>query len=135
MKKYALVLGCLLLAAGAAAIERFPPPDFDPGYVYPESLQMPARLGWLAWLDTAMLVLALTLAAVFVLRLRSRRAIFWLSLASLVYFGFYRKGCVCPIGSIQNVAQALFDSSFVLPWVVIAFFALPLLFAIASSPR
>jgi len=25
---------------------------------------------------------------------------------SLLYFGFYRMGCLCPIGSIQNVAEA-----------------------------
>ena len=27
----------------------------------------------------------------------------------MAYFGFYREGCVCPIGSIQNVTVALID--------------------------
>jgi ferredoxin len=50
----------------------------------------------------------------------------WLSLFSMAYFGFWRKGCVCAIGSLQNVAYALGDNSYVLPWGVLAFFVLPL---------
>ena len=115
---------------GAYALERFPPPDLGPDYVYPQSSQTPGRLGWLAWLDTAMLLIALSLASVFVYRLRSRRAMVWLSIASLAYFGFYRKGCVCPIGSIQNVTHALFDSGYIIPVTVLMFFALPLVFSL-----
>ena len=48
-----------------------------------------------------------------------------LSLFSLLYFGFYREGCVCAIGSVQNVALALFDSSYALPWVTLVFLATP----------
>ena len=51
-------------------------------------------------------------------------------LGSLAYLGFYRKGCVCPIGAIQNVTLAAFDPGYVLPWVVVAFFTLPLLFTL-----
>jgi NosR/NirI family transcriptional regulator, nitrous oxide reductase regulator len=120
----------LSLVAGAWAAERFPPPDFGPSYVYPSSSQAPPRVGWLAWVDTAALVAALGLAAWIALRRRSRRALTWLTLASLFYFGFYRKGCVCPIGAVQNVAQAAFDPTYLVPWVVLAFFALPLLFAL-----
>jgi ferredoxin len=51
-------------------------------------------------------------------------------LGCLAYFGFYRKGCVCPVGSIQNVAQAIGDSGYSVPLAVLAFFLLPLLTAL-----
>ena len=35
---------------------------------------------------------------------RSRKGLMALSIFSLLYFGFWRKGCVCAIGSLQNVA-------------------------------
>jgi len=72
------------------------------------------------------LTLALVLASWMVIRRRSRMGVFLVSLGSLAYFGFYRQGCVCSIGAIQNVTQALFDNSFFLPITVIAFFILPL---------
>jgi polyferredoxin len=124
------ILLFLALASGALAIERFPPPDLGPSYLYPHSSQAPPRLAVMAVVDTLALLVALGLAAYFVFKRRSRRSMVWLTLASLVYFGFYRKGCVCPIGAIQNIAQAAFDTSFLVPWVVIAFFALPILFAL-----
>ena len=31
------------------------------------------------------------------------------SVAMLAYLGFYREGCVCPIGAIQNVVFSLVD--------------------------
>ena len=49
---------------------------------------------------------------------------------SLAYFGFWREGCVCSIGSIQNVTLALFDNSYAIPITVFAFFILPLVFAL-----
>jgi polyferredoxin len=48
----------------------------------------------------------------------------------VAYFGFYRKGCICPIGSIQNVSVALTDPAYALPHVVIAIFFLPLIFSL-----
>ncbi|GAG34433.1 unnamed protein product, partial [marine sediment metagenome] len=48
---------------------------------------------------------------------------------SLAYFGFYRAGCICPIGAIQNVTLALADGAYFLPATVALVFALPLLFA------
>ena len=49
---------------------------------------------------------------------------------SLGYFGFYKEGCVCPIGSIQNVALSLFDTNYAVPVTVTIFFVMPLLFAL-----
>ncbi len=50
--------------------------------------------------------------------------------ASLAYFGFFRQGCVCPVGALQNVAMALGQHQYALPLVVGIFFLLPLLFAL-----
>jgi len=87
------------------------------------------RPAYMAIVDMGVLFLALSLTTWFVLKSRSRKGIFWLGLFSLGYFGFYREGCVCPIGSIQNVAQAIFDPNYAAPLVVIVFFFLPLLYS------
>jgi ferredoxin len=81
-------------------------------------------------LDVAMLLLMLSVASWVVLRKRSRRWIIGISVVSLLYFGFYRKGCVCSVGSLQNVAVALTDTSYAIPWSALAFFFLPLAFAL-----
>jgi len=73
------------------------------------------------------LVLALGLATYWALVTRSRRNLFLLSIGALVWFGFVRAGCICPIGAIQNVTLGIFDTSYSVPLWVIAFFALPLL--------
>jgi ferredoxin len=94
-------------------------------------MQSPAaRSVLLSYLDVAVLALALSLSSWFVYQKRSRKAVMTLSIFSLLYFGFWRKGCVCSIGSLQNVALALFDSSYGLPFTVLAFFSLPLVFAL-----
>jgi NosR/NirI family transcriptional regulator, nitrous oxide reductase regulator len=126
----AALLVVLLLAVSAVAVERFPPPDFETGYSMPGTM-VPAPRAWV-WemVDVALLVLALSLATWLVLRRRSRTGVAWLGVACLIYFGFYREGCVCPVGATQNVALALFDSSYALPIGVLAFFVLPLGFAL-----
>jgi ferredoxin len=47
----------------------------------------------------------------------------------VAYFGFFRKGCVCSIGAVQNAALALVDNNYVMPLSVLFFFMLPILFA------
>ena len=61
---------------------------------------------------------------------RSRTGLFLLSIVSLAWLGFWRKGCVCPIGAIQNVTQALFDKDYAAGGLVIAIFVLPLVFTL-----
>jgi ferredoxin len=88
------------------------------------------------WFDVVVLIAALSAAAYFSLKRVSRKAIFILSVAAVLYFGFYREGCVCPIGAIQNVAQGIGGSAYgsgapyVLPLTVVLFFLLPLIFAL-----
>ena len=73
---------------------------------------------------------ALGVAVWLVLGRRSRKAALWLTVGCLAYFGFYRQGCVCPIGAIQNVTAALADSTLAMPFAVILFFLLPLVAAL-----
>lgn len=128
-----ILLTCLLViaAAGVAlAAENFPPPEFTTGYQFPKATEPGPRDASLSLVDAAVLLAALSLAAYFALRRRSRRELAILSVFCLLYLGFYRHGCVCAVGSFQNVALALADPGYVLPVVVGAFFVLPLLFAL-----
>ncbi len=111
-------------------VARFPKPDFTSGYQYPEIVHgMPWESFWV-WLDVVLLVGMMSLVAWAVHRRPSRKIIFSVSIVSVLYFGFFRTGCVCSIGSIQNVVLALVDNNYRLPFVVLLFFLLPLLFAI-----
>lgn len=126
-----LCLACITLIAPLAfGVERFPPPEFEPGYQIPVTTLPAPRLQLLEWVDVLVLFLALCLSTYFVLKKRSRRWILGLGLFSLAYFGFYRKGCVCAIGSIQDVALGVFDNGYSLPLAITAFFLLPILFAL-----
>jgi NosR/NirI family nitrous oxide reductase transcriptional regulator len=117
----------------ALAEQRFPPPDFESGYKLPVT-QTPAPRGVvLEYLDVAVLIAALGLACWLVYKKRSRRGVLALSLFSLGYFGFYREGCICAIGSVQNVALALFDRGYALPLMVGAFFLAPLVVSLFAG--
>jgi NosR/NirI family transcriptional regulator, nitrous oxide reductase regulator len=80
--------------------------------------------------DIAMLVAGLGLAAWLVLWRRSRNGVLFLSIGAVAYFGFYREGCICPIGAIQNVTLTLTDPRYSISIGVVAFFFLPLLAAL-----
>ncbi len=120
----------LLCAADATGAQRFPPPDFESGYQMPTMTQPHPAQTWRELADVAVLVGALSLASYFAVWKRSRKSVAWLAVFSLVYFGFYRKGCICPVGSVQNVTLSIFDSSYTLPVTVALFFAVPLVFAL-----
>ncbi len=125
-----LPIAALLLAGFASPLaraeERFPPPEFDSGYVFPVHADPAARAAAMQVVDVALLAVALGLAAWLVFRRRSRNGVVLLGIASLAYFGFVREGCVCAIGSIQNVALALADPGYAIPLAALAFFLLPL---------
>jgi ferredoxin len=123
----------LMLISVASAAERFPPPEFETGYELPpvtNITQETPRADIYEYLDVAVLAAALSLSSYLVLKKRSRRWIFWLMTFSLLYFGFWRKGCVCPIGAIQNVVLSIFDNSYAMPITVTLFFVLPLVFTL-----
>ena len=125
-----LLLLLALIPGLARGADRIPRPEFASGYQLPQ-LQTPApRSQLLAYLDVAALTLSLAVSGWLGLKARSREGIFILGAFSIAYFGFFRKGCICPVGSIQNVALALFDPSYALPLTVVIFFALPLVTAL-----
>jgi len=134
MKKLGLFWIMLILLAvqamNALAVQRFPKPEFESGYVQPETLLPSPRTEILAVMDVFVLLASLSIVTWLVLKKRSRNGVFWMSLFSMIYFGFYREGCVCSIGSIQNITLALFDHAYVIPLTVMVFFILPLLFSL-----
>ncbi|NIM02406.1 MAG: 4Fe-4S binding protein [Acidobacteria bacterium] len=100
------------------------------GYVTPEVQRpRPRAMHWQV-ADVVLLGLAMLAAAWLALKSRRRAGLVALSIVCVAYFGFYREGCVCPIGSIQNVAVALVDPAYAVPYYVIAIFVLPLVAAL-----
>ena len=100
------------------------------GYITPEVQRPQATSIQRQLLDLALLAAALGLSAWIVLGRRSRKLALLLTVVCLVYFGFIREGCICPIGSIQNVTTALVDPNYALPYFVIGIFMLPLVAAL-----
>ena len=113
------------------AQDRFPRPEFESGHVYPTN-QMPApRAQVWEYIDVLVLIGALLMTTWLALKKRSRKGLIWMSVFSLAYFGFYRQGCICAVGSVQNVSLALFNTGYSIPLTALLFFIIPLLFALA----
>ncbi len=126
-----LLFGILVfLGQMAAGQQRFPKPEFETGYVQPSPTTPEPRGLAMEYMDVLVLLAVLSLATWFALRSRSRRGILWLSVFTLIYFGFYRKGCICSIGAIQNVALSLSDAAYSISITALAFFLLPLIYAL-----
>jgi NosR/NirI family transcriptional regulator, nitrous oxide reductase regulator len=123
----------LLLALTVCAEQRFPPPDFENGYRSPSAATPAARQLWLQYADAGVFLAALGTAVWLIYKKRSRRGLFWLSLFSLAYFGFYRKGCICPIGSPQNVVYGLFNPAYAVPVTVLIFCFAPIVVALFAG--
>ena len=124
------ILFLLLLVQTGAAQQRFPKPEFETGYVQPSPTTPEPRVAALEFMDVFVLILVLSLASWLVLKSRSRKGILWLSVFTLIYFGFYRKGCICSIGAIQNVALSFGDPSYSISMTALLFFLLPLFFTL-----
>lgn len=131
-KVYKLIFFFLMVLTLVAvnAQQRFPKPEFETGYEQPSTTTPEPRAAVLEFADVLVLFLVLSLATWLVLKKRSRRGILWLSVFTLLYFGFYRNGCICSIGSIQNVSLAIFDPAYKISITVLLFFLLPLVFAL-----
>lgn len=134
----AVVLACLHgTVPGWSQVDYSRPVDVAPteenigeGYVTPDVQRPPSTSIARQLLDLGLLAGALGLAAWLVLSRRNRRYVVVLTTACLVYFGFIREGCICPIGSIQNVTTALVDPNYAVPYFVIGIFLLPLVAAL-----
>lgn len=126
-----IILTLVLLATGAIArgVERFPPPDFS-DHQLPKTIVPDAPPVVVEYIHLGVFIVLLVLATYFAVFKRSRRALFIISIISLLWLGFVRDGCICPIGAIQNVTLAACTSSYAIPVTVAAFFALPLIFTL-----
>jgi ferredoxin len=130
MKKILLLTGLSLLSIGKAIAQyRFPAPDFESGYVFPERYYPVPPEGLWMTVDIILLLALMSFVTWAVIKKRTRAPIIWTSIISIAYFGFFRSGCVCSVGSVQNVVLALADSSYVLPITILLLFILPIIFA------
>ena len=125
-----IILIGVLSSLAVWAEARFPKPDFTSGYQYPAILHgVPNEMFWNV-VDIVLLIGMMSLVVWGAYRKRSRAVIYSLSVVSVLYFGFFRSGCVCSVGSIQNVVLSLVSPDYHLPWYVLLVFLLPILFAL-----
>ena len=119
----------LLSIAGMAQQQRFPKPEFSNGYTQPNPITPEPRAFALEYFDVLVLLVVLSIASWLALKKRSRKGIMWLSVFTIAYFGFYRHGCICSIGAIQNMTLTFFDPAYAISITTLLFFLLPLIFA------
>lgn len=110
--------------------QRFPKPEFETGYEQPSTITPEPRALALEYFDVLVLLVVLSLATWFALKSRSRQGVLWLSVFTLIYFGFYRNGCICSIGAIQNVTLSFADPTYAISLTALLFFLLPLAFTL-----
>jgi ferredoxin len=110
--------------------QRFPRPEFEGGYTFPTHQFLFQRGPLWEYMDVAVLIIALLATAWMVIKKRSRQGLVWISVFSLAYFGFYRQGCICAIGSVQNLSLALFNDTYSIPVSALLFFSIPLIAAL-----
>ena len=88
----ALLVFLLSLVVSVAAIKRFPKPDFESGYETPSTITPDPRSEALAIPDVFVLIAALAITSWFVLKKRSRRGVFWMSIFYRVRIWAARSG-------------------------------------------
>jgi ferredoxin len=130
------ILGAAFVLLAAAtplwsqSADRYPRPVFESGHKTPRFEEPPPRSVVLEYIDVAILIGLLSAASYYSLKVVSRKAIFLLSVFAVAYFGFYREGCVCSIGAIQNVAMGLGGNGYAVPLLVMVIFLAPLVFSL-----
>jgi NosR/NirI family nitrous oxide reductase transcriptional regulator len=125
--KISVFLGLVLFSPFVLAQQRFPKPGFESGYTMPSPTTPEPQSLSLEYFDVIILIAVLALASLLILKYRSRRGIFWLSVFSLIYFGFYRDGCICAIGAIQNVVLSIGNPDYTISLTALSFFLIPLI--------
>ena len=127
---YLLFVMLTLQAFDLSAKNRFPKPEFESGHTQPVTITPSPRAILFEYLDVVVLLAGLSLISWFILKKRSRKAVFWMSVFAILYFGFYREGCICSIGAIQNIALALFKSNYNIPLTALLFFVIPIIYTL-----
>lgn len=125
-----LIVVVFILTIRVFAEQRFPKPEFESGYEIPATQIAKVQPVIFEYLDIFVFIAAMSLITWLIIKKRSRKAVFWISVFCLLYFGFYRKGCICPVGSVQNVTMALFNPEYSIPITAIIFFILPIGFTL-----
>ncbi len=122
----------LVIALAVSAVEqRFPPPEFtETRHELPQPATPAHAHPFWEYLDVAVLAAALALSTYLAVVRRSRLGLILLTIGALIWFGFWRKGCICSIGAIQNITLAAFDPSYSIPFTAVVFFTLPILVTI-----
>lgn len=120
----------MLISLVTFAQQRFPRPDFETDYLVPSPTVPEPRWVAMEWIDVLILFLVMSLLSWLAIRKRSRKGILYVSVFTLLYFGFYRNGCICSIGAIQNVTLSLFNPAYTISVTALLFFILPLIFAL-----
>ena len=142
MKKlFAAIIIFFILTYTASAELRFPKPEFSGGYKVPATT-LTDSISDYSYLKIAVLIGILILSGLAVYKMRSRKLILFISLINLAVFGFIMVGCVCPAGSVQNIASYFFGDSenftvitgllFFIPLITAMFFGR--LFCISGCP-
>lgn len=124
----AAMLACALPGSVAAG-DLIPTPEFADHPIPIAAPPAPENMAW-EWINVAVLVMALCLASYMALVSRSRRGLLALTVACLIWFGFVRDGCVCSVGSTQNVIYALTEPAYAIPATTVLLFVLPLVFTL-----
>lgn len=130
VKKKILLILLILISLNSFAIKRFPKPEFESGHIQPQTITPTPRYEILEYLDIFVLIASLSIITWVILKKRSRRGVFWMSVFAVLYFGFYREGCICSVGSVQNVTLALFNSVYSISISALLFFVVPLLYTL-----
>lgn len=103
-------------------------------YVAPVRPQYPPRGILSHSIDVAILFLGLLAASFIFIRKKPVTYARTLLILSMLYFGFFRHGCVCAPGATGNICIALFHSGkYVIDIFTVLIFFIPLLFALCCG--
>ena len=127
---FLLLLLILCSSVSLAFEDRFPRPEFQTTYQLPKHIEAEPSIFREPIFGLTLLLLTMVAGTVALYRSRQRNMVRAVSIFTLVFLGFLKAGCVCPIGSIQNIAAAIFNSAVPLSVILVIVFFLPLLGAL-----
>ena len=82
------------------------------------------------YIDLILLVVLMSFVAWALIKKQIRWPVLLTSVLSVAYFGFFRQGCMCSIGAIQNVALWIASPTYHIPLNILLLFLLPIIFAL-----
>ena len=129
MKKNIILTTILSFISTVVFANRFPQPDFQSGYVFPEQYFFTPNEALWSYIDIFLLVALMGFVAWAVIKKQVRWPVIVTSIISIAYFGFFRYGCICSVGSLQNVALSLVGGVQI-PLFVLLLFILPIVFTL-----